>query len=165
MAPIVQSAGGILMRHTLEEVIKRAIRETELLDTLITHLSNTDWELTLPRPSTKDPWTVKDVLAHITHWKADVVRSLRGQRRSPEEHGLNETETNHLVFLRWHDRPWQDVLTWHRRVQQEVLTALRSAPDTWFSGRERRPEWPFDLDGHSAYHRIKDLQQVLEDKD
>ena len=153
------------MRHTREEVIERTIREYELLEALISQLTYIDWEQPLPRPSTKDLWTVKDALAHITHWKTDVVRSIRGQRHPPEERGLNETEGNHLVFLRWHDHPWRQVLTWHRQVQQEVLTALRSAPDTWFSGRERRSEWPFDLDGHSAYHRIKDIQQVLEDKD
>ncbi len=30
-----------------------------------------------------------------------------------------------------------------------------------FSGRERRAEWPFDLDDHSAYHRIKDIEEAL----
>jgi hypothetical protein len=46
-------------------------------------------------------------------------------------------------------------------VQEEVLAALRAAPETWFSSRERRAEWPFDLDGHSAYHRVKDIERAL----
>jgi hypothetical protein len=52
-------------------------------------------------------------------------------------------------------------LAWHRKVQKDALAALREAPEEWFSSRERRPEWPYDLDGHSTYHRVKDIQQAL----
>jgi hypothetical protein len=149
------------MRHKREEVIERTIREFELLDQLVAGLTNEEWERLLLRPESKEPWTVKDALAHITHWKADVARFARGQRRPPEERGLGETEGNHLVYLRWRDRPPQEVLAWHRQVQEEVLAALREAPEKWFSGRERKPEWPNDLDGHSAYHRVKDIERAL----
>ena len=149
------------MRHNRDEVIKRTIREFELLDQLVAGLSNEDWERPLLRPETKAPWTVKDALAHITHWKADVARSARGQHIPPEERGLGINEGNHLIYLRWRDRSPQEVLAWHRQVQEDVLAALREAPDEWFSGKERRPEWPFDLDGHSTYHRVKDIEQAL----
>jgi hypothetical protein len=149
------------MRHTCEEVIERIIREYQLLDYLVANLSNEDWERFLLRPETKDPWTVKDALAHITHWKADVARSVRGQRRPPAERNLPETAANHLIYLRWHDRPPQEILAWHRQVQEDVLSALRAAPEEWFSDRERRSEWPYDLDGHSTYHRIKDIEWAL----
>lgn len=152
------------MIHKREEVIERTIREFELLDDLVANLTNQDWKRLLPRPETKDPWTVKDALAHITHWKADVARSIRRQRRPPEERGLNESEANHLIYVRWRDRSPQEVLTWHRQVQDDVLVALREAPEEWYSGRERRPEWPYDLDGHSAYHRVKDIERVLATK-
>ena len=62
------------MLHNREEVIQRTIREFELLDHLVANLSNEEWHRLLLRPESKDPWTVKDALAHITHWKADVVR-------------------------------------------------------------------------------------------
>ena len=149
------------MRHNREEVIERTIREFELLDHLVAGLTNEDWERLLPRPEAKEPWTVKDALAHITHWKADVARSARRQRRPPEERGLGENEENHLIYMRWRDRSPQEVLAWHRQVQEDVLAALRAAPEEWFSGRERRPEWPFDLDGHSAHHRVKDIERAL----
>ena len=118
-------------------------------------------ERLLLRPETKDPWTVKDALAHITHWKADVARSIKGQPVPPEERGLSETEGNRLVYMRWRDRSPQEVLAWHRQVHENVLAALREAPDKWFSGKERRPEWPFDLDGHSTYHRVNDIERAL----
>jgi hypothetical protein len=149
------------MHHTREEVIQRTICEYELLDHMAANLTNEDWELLLIRPETKDPWTVKDALAHITHWKADVARSARKLPRPPEERGLNYNDGNHLIYQRWHDRPAQEVLEWHRQVQEDVLAALKAAPDEWFSARERRMEWPYDLDGHSAYHRTKDIARAL----
>jgi uncharacterized damage-inducible protein DinB len=152
------------MRHNREEVIERTIREFELLDQLVAGLSDEDWRQTLLRPETKDPWTVKDALAHVTHWKADVIRSIRGQRRPPKERGLQENDANHLIYMRWRDRSPQEVLAWHRQVQEELLTALRAAPAGWFSGRERRQAWPYDLDGHSTYHRVKDIERALVDK-
>jgi hypothetical protein len=154
-------AGGLNMRHTRSEVIKRTIREFELLDDLVAGLANQDWGRLLPRPETKDPWTVKDALAHITHWKADVARSVRKQPRPIEERGLNVNDGNHLIYIRWRDRSPREVLAWHRQVQKDLLVALQEAPEEWFSGKERRPEWPFDLDGHSTYHRVKDIEQAL----
>jgi hypothetical protein len=149
------------MRHTRSEVIKRTIREFELLDDLVAGLADQDWNRLLPRPETKDPWTIKDALAHITHWKADTVRKIKKQPVPVEEKGLNWTDGNHLIYERWRDRSPQEVLAWHRQVQDEALAALQAAPEEWFSNRERRPEWPFDLDGHSGYHRIKDIEQAL----
>jgi hypothetical protein len=149
------------MRHNREEVIRRTIEEFEQLDQLVSGLADKQWATLLPRPGTKDPWTVKDSLAHITHWKADTARSARGLPRPLQERGLNETEANHLVYLRWRDRSPDEVLAWHRQVQEDVLAALSAAPDEWFSGRERRREWPYDLDGHSAFHRTRDIERAL----
>ena len=150
------------MRHNRDQVIERVIREFRALDRLVASLTSEDWKRRLPRPETKDPWTVKDALAHITHWKADVLRSIRRQRRPPAERGLSENDSNHLIYVRYRSRSPQDVLAWHRQVQRELLAALRDAPDEWFSGKEHRPEWPFDLDGHSAYHRFKDIESALD---
>jgi hypothetical protein len=149
------------MRHTREEVIERTIQEFERLDRLVSSLTEEDWSRPLPRPETKDPWTVKDALAHITHWKADTLRKFRKQRVPVEEKGLNWTDGNRLVYERWRERSPQEVLAWHRQVQEDALAVLRAAPEAWFSGRERRAEWPFDLEAHSAYHREKDIEQAL----
>jgi hypothetical protein len=153
------------MRHTREEVIQRVIQEFELLDRLVANLSDEEWQRLLLRPESKDPWTVKDGLAHITHWKANMARVIRKQPKPAEERGLNVNDGNHLVYLRWHDRSPQEVLAWHRQVQQDVLAALREAPEEWFSGREHGEDWPGDLDGHSAYHRVKDIERALEQKE
>jgi hypothetical protein len=152
------------MRHTRAEVIERTIQEFDLLDRLVANLSDQDWQRPVPRSETKDPWTVKDALAHITHWKADVGRTIHRGRIPPEERRLNITDGNRLIYLRWRDRSSQEVLAWHRQVHQETLAALRSAPDKWFTGRDRRPESPNDLTGHLAYHRVNDIEQALSEK-
>ena len=42
-----------------------------------------------------------------------------------------------------------------------VSPALSQAPDEYFSGKERGEPWPFDVDGHSAYHRVRDLEAAV----
>jgi uncharacterized damage-inducible protein DinB len=150
-----------LLRHTRQEVIERTIREFERLDQLVNNLSDEDWNRLVPRPETKDPWTVKDALAHITHWKADEVRRIKKRPVPAEEKGLNWTDGNRLIYERWRERSPQDVFAWHRQVQEEVLAALQDAPEGWFTNRERRPEWPYNLDDHSSLHRVKDIEQAL----
>lgn len=152
------------MIHTREEVIERTKREFELLDKVVSQLNDEDWERLVPRPEGKDPWTLKDALVHITHWKADVVRSIKKQRRPVEERGLGINDGNHLIYMRWRDRSAKEVLAWHRQVQVDVLTALAAAPEEWFSGKERGEQWPYDLDGHSVYHRSRDIERALDDR-
>ena len=149
------------MGHTRAEVMRRAAREFKLLDGLVTGLSAAEWRRPVPRSETKDPWTVKDVLAHITHWKEGVALSARGQHRPPKERKLNITDGNRLVYARWRKRSPREVLAWHRKVHADLLRALREAPNEWYSRRDRGPDWPFDLDGHSAEHRVKDIARAL----
>lgn len=153
------------MRHNRDEVIARATREFELLDALTANLSEVDWQRRVPRPETKDPWTVKDALAHNLHWQADTARKIRGERVPVEERGLNYDDGNRLVYLRWRDKSPAEVLAWQRLVREEVLAALRTAPDAYFEGREHAPQWPYDLDGHAAYHRTRDIAAALGKKE
>ncbi len=149
------------MRHTRADVVERTIREFERLDRLIAGLTDADWARPVSRSEAKDPWTVKDAVAHIAHWKADTARSIRRRRRPLEERGLNLSEANHLVYVRWRDLSPPEILAWHRQAQADVLSALREAPDVWFSGRERPEWWPIDLDGHSEQHRVQDIERAL----
>lgn len=149
------------MRHTRSEVVRRARREFQELDRLVKGLRPADWRQYVPRPEAKDPWTVKDALAHIVHWKEHTARVIRGERRPPELRGLEVNAINHLVYRRWHDRRPSEIVQWHRRVQAEVLRTLAERPDEWFTRRGAGPSWPSDLDGHSAHHRLKDMERAL----
>src|SRR5262249_56674572 len=80
--------GSLRMRHTRAEVVERARREFARLDRLVRRLRPADWKRPVPRPPGRDPWTVKDALAHIVYWKEHTARVIRGERRLPEMRGL-----------------------------------------------------------------------------
>jgi len=149
------------MRHTRKEVVARTRREFAALDRLVARLRPADWKRRVPRPPTRDPWTVKDALAHIVYWKEHSARVFRGERRLPEMRGLDVNQINRLVYRRWRRRPPSELQAWHRRVQIDVLTTLARNPAAWFGRRQRSPRWPLDFDGHSAEHRMHDIEAAL----
>ena len=149
------------IHHRRDDVVARTVREFEALDDLVRRLRPEDWARPVPRPETRDPWTVKDALAHVTYWKARTARGLRRLRNPEEERGLTITDLNRLVYERWRDRSPAEVLRWHRRVQEEALAALAEVPEERISGGPHLPEWPGDFDGHSAHHRLRDIQAAL----
>lgn len=151
----------MLHLHTRESVLERVTGEYNALEASLAKLSPADWKFVLGEREGNDPWTVKDALAHITYWKADRARRLRGQRRkrgeAPRPTSVNEF--NHVIYEEWRDRPLAEVLKWHRSVQAELVAAIEGAPDDLFSKRERSPTWPRAAVGHSAEHRVKDLEK------
>jgi len=149
------------MRHTRKNVVARVRREFARLDHLVARLRPADWNRRVPRPPDRDPWTVKDALAHIVYWKEHTARVIRGERRLPEMRGLDVDEINRLIYRRWRRRRPSEVVEWHRRAHADVLQTLGRTPDAWFGRRERSPQWPLDLDGHSAAHREKDMEAAL----
>jgi hypothetical protein len=149
------------MRHSRDEVVERTVGEFEILDGLMASLTPEDWVRSVAAPG-RDPWTIKDALAHVTYWKADVARFARGQRRGPETKGLRNThDFNRWVYEQWRDRSPAEVLAYHREVHADTLKAFREAPDSWFSGKERSWRWPSDIDGHLAAHRVREIERTL----
>jgi hypothetical protein len=149
------------VRHARQTVVARARDEFARLDRLVRRLGPADWRRRVPRPSTRDPWTVKDALAHIVYWKEHTTRVIRGERRSPEMRGLDVNQINRVIYERWRRRRPSEVVAWHRRVHEDVLQTLARTPEKWIGRRDRSPEWPADLDGHSAAHRVKDMEGAL----
>ncbi len=149
------------MRHTREDVIERSQREFRRLNQVVKRFGPADWRRRVPRPETKDPWTVKDALAHIVYWKAHSARAFRGEKRPPEMRGLDGNQINAMIYRRWRNRRAAEVIAWHKQVQDEVMQTLRDRPGDWFGRRERGPGWPGDFVGHSAWHRIRDIEAAL----
>jgi mycothiol maleylpyruvate isomerase-like protein len=149
------------MRHTRKTVIARTRGEFAKLDRLVARLRPADWKRRVPRPEARDPWTVKDALAHIVYWKAHTARVFRGERRLAEMRGLDVNQINRLVYERWRRRPPREVVAWHRAVHADVLRTLARTPAAWFGRRGRSPQWPGDFDGHSVAHRLRDLEAAL----
>ena len=149
------------MRHTRKDIIDRARREFARLDRLVRGLRRADWKRRVPRPPTRDPWTVKDTLAHIVYWKEHTARVIRGERRPPKMRGLDVNQINRVIYQGWRRRRPSEVVAWHRRVHADVLRTLARTPDDRIGRRDRSPQWPADLDGHSAAHRVKDIEAAL----
>src|SRR5207249_5647969 len=149
------------MRHSKKDVIARTRREFAALDRLVARLRPADWKRRVPRPPTRDPWTVKDALAHIVYWTEHSARVFRGERRLPEMRGLDVNQINRLVYRRWRHRRSGELLAWHRRVHADVLKTLARNLEEGFGRRQRSPQWPLDFDWHSAAHRMNDIEAEL----
>ena len=149
------------MRHTRRGVVARTTREFAELDRVVKRLRPADWKRLVPRPPSHDPWTVKDALCHIVYWKEHSTRVFRGEPRPPELRGLDVKKLNRLIYERWRSRRPSEAVAWHRRVQADVMKMLAETPDEWFGRREHSKEWPLDFDGHSAAHRVKDIEAAL----
>src|SRR4029453_9527314 len=149
------------MRHTRREVIARTRREFAELDRVVRRLRPADWKRLVPRPPSRDPWTGKDPPRHIVYWKEHTTRVFRGEPRPPELRGLDVKKLNRRIYERWRGRRPSEVVAWHRRVHANALKMLAQTPDEWFGRREHSKEWPLDFDGHSAAHRMKDIEAAL----
>jgi len=144
--------------HRREDVVARAQREFELLESAIARLTLEDWQRPVPRRETRDPWTIKDALAHVTYWKEHHARSVRKERQ-PAWGDVNAR--NRVIYERWRDCSPEEVVAYHRAAHVEVMRTLAEAPEHWFSGRKRGEPWPADLVGHVAEHRIRDIEPAL----
>src|SRR2546428_1147570 len=130
------------MRHTRKDVTERTQREFRLLDRLVKRLKPADWRRRVPRPETKDPWTVQDALAHIIYWKQHSAHVFRGEKRPSEMRGLEVNQINALIYRRWRNRRPADVVAWHGRVQVEVIQPSRPERMTGSVGGNAAPIGP-----------------------
>ncbi|HET6316529.1 MAG TPA: maleylpyruvate isomerase N-terminal domain-containing protein [Chloroflexota bacterium] len=149
------------MRHSRADVLARAEREFSELDKLVSRLEPADWQRKVPRPETKDPWTVKDALAHIVYWKLHTARVFRGERRPAELRGLDVSRINAFVYQQWRQRSPDEVLAWHHDVHAQVMAAIKAKPEEWFGRRDHHEQWPGDFGSHSEAHRHKDIEAAL----
>jgi len=151
------------VRHTKRTVLARTRREFSRLDRLVRRLRPADWKRPVPRPEGRDPWTVQDALAHILYWKEHTCRVFRGEKRLPEMRGLDIEQINRKIYNRWRRRWPSALVAWHRRVHAEVVKTIAKTPPEFFSRKNRSHEWPLDFDGHSSFHRIKDIEAALQE--
>src|SRR2546427_9841897 len=130
------------MRHTRKDVTERTQREFRLLDRLVKRLKPADWRRRVPRPETKDPWTVQEALAHIIYWKQHSAHVFRGEKRPSEMRGLEVNQINALIYRRWRNRRPADVVAWHRRDQGRMGHIPQTRPRGRSLGGGRRPPEP-----------------------
>jgi hypothetical protein len=76
---------------------------------------------------------------------------------------LDVEQINRTIYRRWRRRRPAELIAWHRKTQADVLKALAAAPAEWFTRKQRSREWPLDFEGHSAFHRMKDIEAALQE--
>ena len=156
------------MKHTRAGVIKRVEAEYRALDKIVKRLTPSDFRKPAMREEAPIRFSSKDVLAHITAWKANQARAIV-KDKSPKRpfeppKTSNLKTTNAGIYRRSHRTPATTIVAEHRAAHRAMLKALRSAPAEYFA-KPRAEQWPFDGVGHVAEHRRKHLEPLVAAKD
>ena len=145
-------------------------KKSELLKGL--QEENRQWEALLDRigsermdqPGVAGPWSVKDIVAHLTGWRKRTVARLQAARRGEPDapppwpaHLQTDDEINAWIYEANRDRPAEEVLDESRAVFQQLLDAIEGFPMevlndpsvhlSWFEG-----QFPSAYDFFAHFH-------------
>ena len=153
--------------HNKAETVARVEAEYRALDRTVRRLGAKGLGEPIPgfgtRARTKrERWRRKDSLAHIVAWKEHSMRTLRralGHKEPFDEamRGKSVDAQNRILYLRWRRRPARAVIAYHRSVQRAIRKAMRALPPAYYAKRFSSL-WPYDLAGHSTWHRQHHLE-------
>ncbi len=107
-------------------------------------------------PGVSGPWSVKDILGHITTWENEVMRALRGEQRtySPNIDAFNDLDVRRKSKL----TP-REVMAELEDVHRALRDALASAPESHFKfGTSLRKTIDEDTVLHYQEH-VRDVRQ------
>lgn len=77
-----------------------------------------------------DDWSPKDILAHMTAWKEQVVLSYQASKRGETEPVQAEYQAlNAEFFEKHHPRSWEEILAYHQQTQKALLAELENMPE------------------------------------
>ena len=153
--------------HNKAETIARVEAEYRALDATVRRLGANGLGEPIPgfgarARKRRERWRRKDSFAHIVYWKEHSLRALRRAlgRKEPfdlEMRGKTVDAQNRILYLRWRDRPARDVVAYHRTIQRQISKAMRALPAAYYAKRFSSL-WPYDLAGHSTWHREHHLE-------
>ena len=150
------------MIHTKRRTLARIEAEYRALDRAVRRLAPADFRRPAFQAEARERWTVKDALAHIVWWKANMHRAITKAPQRPGWSKLTVRQANKKIYDEWHRTSPRELVAWHRAAHRALLASLRRLPEVYFSGRRRSGEWPFDLVGHSAEHRTRHIERAVE---
>jgi hypothetical protein len=123
--------------------------------------------------STVDQWTIKDILAHLARWEAELVKllwQLRQGQRPTTAHFMGDSVDG--TNARWKEddrsRPLERVLTDFHGVRNQTLRRLEAFTDRELNDEKRypwlngKPLWQWvaaDSFEHEAEH-IASVQEI-----
>lgn len=123
-------------------------------------------------------WSIKDILAHISHWEAELVKLLwqvsQGQRPTSMQFMIegNLDEVNQTWYEESASREIARVLDDFQAVRSQTMLRVESFSDRDLTNPKRypalggKPLWEYienDSFGHEAEHLV-DIQRWLEQR-
>ncbi len=98
----------------------------------------------MEEPGVIDDWSVKDILAHVTMWEAELVKLLfqaRQGRKPTTVHfsKVSVDERNEKWHLQNRDRPLDRVLDDFHGVRKQTIRQVKSFSDRELSAPNRYP--------------------------
>jgi hypothetical protein len=128
------------------------MNKTELVNGL--HEEQAGWEALLAQigearmeqPGVAGPWSIKDIVAHLTGWRRRTVGRLQaGSRGEPEPpppwpaHFQTADEINAWLYEIDRDRSLREVLQDSRQVFQQLVAAIEAFPEAELMDPDRFP--------------------------
>ncbi len=99
-------------------------------------------EARLTEPAMANGWSVKDVLAHITAWEAELIRALvqiAGGQKPRLSAGPDYDKMNAEIYAEQKDRPLDLVLGDFRTILPQILRRLEPFTDGDLNNQNRYP--------------------------
>ena len=90
----------------------------------------------MDQPGVAGPWSIKDIVAHLTGWNRNLVDRLQAAQRSEPEppppwpaHLQTEDEINAWIYESNQGRSVREVLDETHQVFQQLLAVIEGLPD------------------------------------
>lgn len=133
------------------ELIEALQNERHCFENLLEELTDETLEL----PGVIDEWSVKDLLAHITMWEAELVKLLwqaKQGRRPTTVHFQAATvdERNAKWYQQNKERPLEAVLNDYESVRRQTIRRVKDLSESELTDSQRFP-W---LDDQPLWHWI-----------
>ena len=146
------------------EFVNALQAQRERLEAALAGLS----EAQITKPGANGQWSVKDLLAHLTHWEQGMVDNLeriaRGEAIQDDEGGTVDA-TNDQVYVRNRERPLADVLADFRETHRRLLDTLQALLEETLDGpspyesQDGRRLWQY-VAGESLEHYKEHIGQI-----
>jgi len=95
----------------------------------------------MTEPGVAEEWSMKDIIAHLTHyerWIADRLHEqLRGEQYTPTELDMIGDARNDILFERTRDRPLAEVLAESRQAFQLLLEGVEGHTEAFLIEPQR----------------------------
>lgn len=157
------------------ELIENLESQRELFLDVIENLDDD----ALTTPGVTGQWSIKDILAHISHWEAELVKLLwqisQGQRPSSIHFSRKGTvdEVNQEWFEESAKRSLDRILDDFHSVRNQTILRVEGFSDRELTDPKRypalggRPLWEYienDSFGHEQEH-LEEIQRWLQQKE